>query len=123
LGELLDVGKNIFADHYSHSIIPGIEGNMALRTILDLEASYYIRMTVSDEAGVFGKIAEILGSVGISIASVIQKDADEEKGTAEIVITTHISRECQIQKSLAILSDLSVVSTINNVIRIDELST
>ena len=123
LGELLDVGKNIFTDHYSHSKIPAIEGKKPLRTILDLETSYYIRMTVSDEAGVFGQIAEILGSVGISIASVIQKDADEEKGTAEIVITTHSSKEYQIQKSLAILSDLPVVSTINNVIRIDELST
>ncbi len=122
LGELLDVGQSIFTDHAFHSILPVIDGNKPMRTILDLEASYYLRMTVSDKAGVFGQIAEILGSVDISIASVIQKDADKEKGTAEIVITTHPSREYQIQESLAILSDLSVVSTVNNVIRIEELS-
>jgi homoserine dehydrogenase len=122
LGELIDVGKSISIDNSPNSLIPGIEKMIPLRTILDLNTSYYIRLTVSDKAGVFGQIAQTLGSLNISIASVIQKDADKEKGTAEVVITTHPSREFQIQKALAVLSDLSVVSKINNVIRIGELS-
>mgnify|MGYP001246198215 CR=1 FL=1 len=122
LGELLDVGKGILTVQAPHLPLPVIERNKTLKNILDLKTSYYFRMTVSDEAGVFGQIAAVLGSMEISIASVIQKDADTEKGTAEIVITTHSSREYQIQQSLAILSDLPVVVMVNNVIRIEELS-
>ena len=50
---------------------------MEERTILDinqLEAEYYIRMTVTDRPGVLAGIAGVFGNNNVSIASVIQED-------------------------------------------------
>ena len=92
---------------------PQIESIAALRT------QYYLRLTVQDRAGVLAQIASVMGQHGISIASVIQKDADLQAGTAEIVITTHPSREVDMQEALARFRELEVVIEANNLIRVE----
>jgi homoserine dehydrogenase len=66
------------------------------------------------------QIAKILGANQISIASVLQKDTFPEEQKAELVITTHPSREASVQESLNEVANLEVVSEISNVIRIEE---
>ena len=92
---------------------PQIESIAALRT------QYYLRLTVQDRAGVLAQIASVMGQHGISIASVIQKDADLQAGTAEIVITTHPSQEVDMQEALARFRELEVVTAVNNLIRVE----
>lgn len=92
---------------------------MSVKTIDDLESRYYLRLTVADRPGVLAQISKILGDGGISLASVIQKDSDPDDNTAELVITTHPAREASLQNSLKQVSELDVVTRINNLLRIE----
>jgi homoserine dehydrogenase len=83
-------------------------------------ARYYIRVTVADRAGVLAQLATVLGDLQISIASVIQKEADPTAQTAELVITTHVSRERDVQQALTELQELEVVKEICNFLRVEE---
>ena len=92
---------------------------MTITPIDDLETRYYLRLTVADRPGVLAQISKILGDGGISLASVIQKDSDPANQTAELVITTHPAREASVQRSLRQVSGLEVVTSINNILRIE----
>ena len=112
------------------SIRAGTEGGTALGPILrsntigtrpmdQLMSGYYLRMQVLDEPGVLHQISSVFADLGISIASVIQKESDGSTGTAEIVVTTHRSLEADIQGGLQSLIALDSVSEIGACIRID----
>ena len=83
-----------------------------------LVSKYYVRINVADQAGVLAHIARILGDHDISIANVLQKDADPATQTAELVVTTHPSSERSMQKSLTLIRGVNTVREINNLIRI-----
>ena len=75
---------------------------------------------MSDQPGVLAQIAQILGDGDISIASVIQKDADPDNQSAELVIITHPALEASVQESLRKVVELNVVKEVNNLLRIEE---
>jgi hypothetical protein len=60
-----------------------------------------------------------LGDLDISIASVIQKNADAAAQTAEIVVTTHPAQEAAMQEALRQLDGLDVLREVGNLIRIE----
>jgi homoserine dehydrogenase len=93
---------------------------LSLRPMEELRTRYYMRMTVTDRPGVLAQIASVLGKNGISIATVIQKEADEATQTAEIVITTHEAQEKAVQDSLREVAGLDVVAQIGSFIRIED---
>jgi homoserine dehydrogenase len=92
---------------------------LSVRPMDELLTRYYIRMSVADRPGVLAQIANILGKNNISIATVIQKQADEAAQTAEIVITTHEAREKSAQIALRKTAALDVVSEIGAFIRVE----
>lgn len=92
---------------------------IAIRPISELETRYYLRMSIADRPGVLAQIAKILGDRSISIASVIQKEADDVTQTAEIVIMTHPAREEFMQQSLSEMERLSGVREVCNLIRVE----
>ena len=80
--------------------------DMAMKTISQLTTRYYIRVEVSDRPGVLAEIAHACGDNGVSIASVIQKETDDEAQTAEIVIMTHAAQEADVQRSISQIEGL-----------------
>ncbi len=90
-----------------------------IRSIDGLMSRHYLRLNVADQPGVLADIARILGQGQISIASVLQKGADQTAQTAELVIITHPSREDSVQESLLQIADLTVVKRVNNLLRIE----
>lgn len=84
----------------------------------EIVSRYYMRLTIADSPGVLAQISKILGDHLISIASVIQKEADEQSQTAEIVIMTHPARESAVQKALRETEAIPVVREIGNLIRV-----
>ena len=82
---------------------------------------YYIRMSVTDQAGVITQITRVLGDNHISISAMVQKETDVAKQTAEIVIMTHPAKEAAMQKALKEMEKLSVVKEISNFIRVEDL--
>jgi len=95
------------------------QGAASLRPMSELRTRYYIRMVVADQPGVLGQIARVLGDNQISIASVIQKEADATAQTAEIVIMTHVALEAAVQKALKEVQGLPVVREIGNFLRVE----
>ncbi|MDA0987963.1 MAG: homoserine dehydrogenase [Chloroflexi bacterium] len=119
VGNVLEAASNIARELPSSSLIT-LDRVMTLRSISDLVTRYYIRVTVSDQAGVLAQMAAILGNLQISIASVMQKEADHRDQTAELVITTHPSREKDVQQALKELEKLEMVREIGNFLRVEE---
>jgi homoserine dehydrogenase len=85
----------------------------------ELRTRYYMRMVVVDNPGVLARIAQVLGDHQISIASVIQKEADPQAKTAEIVIMTHEAQEESVQQALREVERLPVVVEIGNFLRVE----
>ncbi len=81
---------------------------------------YYLRMTTADATGVMARITRVLADRDISILSVIQKSVDAGRGSAEIVIMTHAVAGAPMQRALADVTALEVVSEISNFIRVLE---
>ena len=119
LGDLVETARLV-----SREAVPGglrkAPGQLGVRSIDDLRTRYYIRLNVADRAGVLAQIATALGDEDISIASVLQKDADSDTQSAEIVIMTHPARESSVQKALLAMSALDPVRRVGNMLRIEE---
>jgi homoserine dehydrogenase len=119
LSDVIAIGQSIA----SGKKVPSVMRQTHLkpvRPVSELQTRYYLRMTVADQPGVLAQIAKILGDGSISIASVIQKEADEAKQTAVIVIMTHTAREESMQRALAEMRKLPAVREICNLIRVEE---
>lgn len=96
-----------------------LDPTKSIKPISEIDTRYYLRMSVADRPGVLSQIAKTLGDHLISIASVIQKRADERTQSAEIVIMTHPARESAMQQALHEMERLPVVREINNFIRVE----
>lgn len=93
---------------------------IAAEPISELVSRYYVRIEVMDRPGVLAVIARSLGDHDVSIASVIQKETDEEGQTAELVIMTHGARESSMQSSIKQIGALEEVREIGSVIRVED---
>ena len=114
LADVLDVARDIVAGR------PPLETpplrSVRVRPPGEHRARRYLRMTVADRPGVLGEIGRALGVHGVSIASVIQVEADEDARTAEIVLTTHLTAGAELEAALDELGASDVVEEICNVI-------
>lgn len=73
-----------------------------------VETRYYMRMSLKDEPGVFGRVAQILGRHHISLASVVQKE--KSKGAhVPVVMLTHQATEGRFRAALKELDALAEV--------------
>jgi homoserine dehydrogenase len=81
--------------------------------------NYYFRFSAYDRPGVLSKISGILGTYNISIAAVIQKGRKQD-GVVPVVMTTHPSREKNVQEALEKIDKLDVVGRKTMVIRIED---
>jgi homoserine dehydrogenase len=118
VGDVIEVAR-----HISRGCL-GLVGctcneQLPIRDIGDLETPYYLRFRVVDEPGVFGRVATVFGDHGVSLASVIQKSADEP--TAEIVYVTHRATERSVRSALAEIEQLDIVESIDTVLRVEDL--
>ena len=119
LGDVVEIAHRIASEGEPPQLTPP-QFNRSIRPISELESKYYLRLTIADQAGVLAMIAKVLGDLNISIASVIQKDSDPINQTAEIVITTHPSKEAAVQESLERLKGVEVVREISSLIRVED---
>ncbi len=116
------VSDVIFAakyDEYFYACFENNEkGNKETKFVSDFTSKYYIRLTVSDKAGVLAKIAGLFSKSNISIAEVKQVAGSD--GKAQIVIITHLSSESAVKKTLDKLSSLEEVVEVNSTIRMED---
>lgn len=84
----------------------------------DLHMRYYLRVLVRDRPGVIAEIGRVFATNNISIASLLQVEADAVAGTAELIITTHDAREADIDRFMATAGMLDAVQDVGLRIRI-----
>lgn len=116
IGDLIEIGRNM-RHNCNGRIGCTCYENKKILDINQLSAQFYIRMTVKDRPGVLAGIAGVFGNNNVSIAAVLQKTSRDDK--AELVLITHTVREQDMRDSLTVLQGMSIVSEINNVIRVE----
>ena len=88
--------------------------------------SYYLRIRVSDEAGVLAQITGLLANSGISIDAVLQREADEVGGEGstqtDLIILTHDTNEGSMGFALKEIQKLPTVLAPITRIRKEELN-
>lgn len=82
-----------------------------------IKAKYFVRLLAQDRPGVLASVAYVFGDKQVSLASVLQKDG--ENNLAEIVLITHKVLEENLQSALKMIEQLSSVVAIGNVIRVE----
>jgi homoserine dehydrogenase len=80
----------------------------------------YLRFSVSDEPGVLGRIASVLGEKGVSINSVLQRPPRPSDTHATIVVFTHDTREADVGAAVTWIDSLRSTRAPTQVIRIEE---
>ncbi|MDV2990045.1 MAG: homoserine dehydrogenase [Dehalogenimonas sp.] len=90
-----------------------LDDNRPLLPATDVVTQYYFRLNVTDQPGVLADIAAIFKDTAISIASVLQKEVDEDALTAEVVIMSHPARESAVRRAVEALQLLEAINAVN----------
>ncbi len=92
---------------------PGSMNTMPVLPMGDVVTSYYLRLSVADEAGVLAQVTGIVANAGISIDAVLQREADEVGGegatSTDLIILTHDCTEATMNAAMAQIQALKTV--------------
>ena len=121
IADLIDLVHNINAG--THARIPTrFDENLVIKPMSQVVSRFYFRVWVADRAGVLARIGQVCAATDISIAALVQKEADSSSGTAEIVILTHAAKEADMQAAVAAIADLEVVDRVATFLRVEDLT-
>ncbi|GHS86253.1 homoserine dehydrogenase [Campylobacterota bacterium] len=95
------------------------ETPLALTQKDEIESKYYIRLLVSDVAGVLAQIAAILAKHNISIETLLQRKNRVDSDTANLLLSTHIAAEPNLNSALKAIAELAFVKAAPVMIRIE----
>jgi homoserine dehydrogenase len=121
VSDIVDVARNILSgaplripmEYYAH------DNALALLPLDALESRYNLRFSVVDQPGVLAAIATAFGNHGISIASVMQKEA-HQPDFVPVIFLTHVARERAVRDAVAQVEELDFVRRKTQVIRIED---
>ena len=126
VADLLDVARDMATHHdyrTPYLAFSGIvEGDESL-PVLPMEnivTAYYLRLLAVDRPGVLARVATILAEQGVSIEALIQKEATEGE-LVPIIITTHRTREANMNEAIRQLEALADIAGPITRIRIENL--
>ena len=89
---------------------------LTLKPTANIESKYYLRINVSDKAGVLAAITKIFEENNISVETMLQRSATSD--SANLLISTHIAVEKDIQNMIQALTALDFVNSTPVMIRI-----
>ncbi|MEE9277156.1 MAG: homoserine dehydrogenase [Dehalococcoidia bacterium] len=118
IADLLDVVHGLVAERRPRPLRP-TDPAPCIRAIDDLHMRYYLRILVRDRPGVLAELGQIFAQNDISIASLLQVEADAVAGTAELIITTHTAGEADVQRFLQAAAETESVCEVGIRIRME----
>ena len=131
IADLVDIARLHTADAAQRvphlAFQPNAMSDLAVLPMSEVVTSYYLRLRVADETGVLAKVTGILAQAGISIDAVLQREADEISGEAQVaqtdvIILTHDCVEASMNAAIEEMQALpSVLEPITR-IRKEELA-
>jgi len=84
-----------------------LEEGLSLKHRDDIYSKYYLRLRITDKAGILAKITQLFANYGISIEAMIQRPFAQE--CAHLLISTHEAREKSIRELMNELETLDTV--------------
>ncbi|MBC8378983.1 MAG: homoserine dehydrogenase [Planctomycetes bacterium] len=81
----------------------------AIKKIDDIDSRFYIRIMAKDEPGVFAAFGQVLGKHHISISGAIQHEWIGPQNTVPVVITTHPTKQKNMDAALKELEQLDII--------------
>jgi homoserine dehydrogenase len=120
LADVADVIRNLVKG--SRRRVPPIVNTGAASRVLPMEAirsRYYLRLGLNDKPGMLGQITSVIGRHGISIASVLQKEA-VAGAAVPVVIVTHEAGERDVAAAIAEMDSMPGVGKDIVKMRIEE---
>jgi homoserine dehydrogenase len=123
ISDVVDIARNLMAETTCR--IPALSfqdnhiQNIKIMSMDEIVTHYYFRFAALDTPGVLSKISGVLGSHDISIQSVQQKGR-KTNGSVPVVMVSHLAKEVDVQKALAEINHLDVVSDKPVLIRIED---
>lgn len=86
-----------------------------IKSMDNVESSWFMRLSVKDEPGVLATIAGLLGDQNVSIESVIQEGRGDN---AELVLVSHEAEEKNLRTAINEIANLDAVSSVTSTIRV-----
>ena len=86
-----------------------------IKSMDNVESSWFMRLSVKDEPGVLATIAGLLGNQDVSIESVIQEGRGDN---AELVLVSHEAAEKNLRTAINEIANLDAVSSVTSTIRV-----
>lgn len=114
LADVLDVARDLVAGRVERP--EPARRRVRVRPPEEHRSRFYIRVTVADQAGVLARIAGALGEHQVSIASMIQFEADADERTAELVFTTHLAGGGALNTAIEQIAGMDVVREVGAVL-------
>jgi homoserine dehydrogenase len=122
VSDVIDLCRNLLAGvsgRLPMLCAPNLQ-DVQIQPVSQREGRYYLRFTVSDQPGVLGKIASVLGEKGVSIEAVIQKPPREGQVDASIVVFTHVAKEKSVSDALRDVDQMPATKAPTRMIRIED---
>ncbi len=122
ISDTIDIARDLMCG--THTRVPMLSFKMdqikriPTQPIDEISTYYYIRFSALDQPGVLSTLAGILGDHDISIKSVHQTER-KSNGAVPIFMLTHLAKEAEIQKALAKISSLGIITVPPSLIRIE----
>ena len=113
IADLVDVTRLLTADPLHRvphlAFHPDAMSDIDVLPMSEVMTSYYLRLRVSDRAGVLAELTGVLAAHGISIDAVLQRPAGEVLNQTDLIIMTHEFQEASMNQVLDTLSSIESV--------------
>ncbi len=93
-----------------------MEGKLTLKSTDKVRCKYYLRINVSDKAGVLAGISKVFEANNVSVETMLQRPASND--SANLLISTHTALEKDIQNMIQQIQSLEFVNSSPVMIRI-----
>jgi homoserine dehydrogenase len=117
VGDLIEVGRHLAYREVITQPVWDTE-NLAIKSIDELQTSYYLRLPVPDRSGVLATTAQVFAEQDVSIYSMVQRGTHD--GTAELIYVTHTAKESAIRATLAGIEATGILTGAPVLIRVED---
>ena len=114
MGDVIDVARNLKYG-CNGRISCTCYNQIPVKSFDEVKNKFFLRMQVHNKPGVLAQIAQVFGNHKVSIARVVQKNAQSEN--AELVIVTDKVKEKHLKNALQVLKEMEDIIEISSMIR------
>jgi homoserine dehydrogenase len=125
VADVIDVVRTLTADPENRvphlAFQPQALSDVPILSMDDVETAYYLRLLATDKPGVLSEVTTILGSLGISIEAILQKEPAAGVAEVPIIILTHSVQERQMNDAIRRIEALQSIHGTVTRIRLEHL--